>query len=63
MVIVCFTGGGLGLSHCHEDHPDPVHDKFKEIRNGLASILENTNLEELALGIKSGDTFLQVLIK
>ncbi|HEY4617560.1 MAG TPA: Rrf2 family transcriptional regulator [Flavobacterium sp.] len=54
-----FTGCGLGLSHCSEIHPCPVHDKFKEIRNELADMLENTNLEELAMGIKSGDTFLR----
>lgn len=54
-----FTGCGLGLSHCSEIHPCPVHDKFKEIRNGLTDMLENTNLEELAMGIKSGDTFLR----
>jgi Rrf2 family iron-sulfur cluster assembly transcriptional regulator len=54
-----FTGCGLGLSHCSETHPCPVHDRFKEIRNSLATMLENTNLEELAMGIKSGDTFLR----
>ena len=54
-----FTGCGLGLNHCSEEHPCPVHDKFKAIRNELTSMLENTNLEELALGIKSGDTFLR----
>jgi len=54
-----FTGCGLGLSQCSEDHPCPVHDKFKAIRNELAFMLENTNLEELAIGIKSGDTFLR----
>lgn len=54
-----FTGCGLGLTHCSEDHPCPMHDKFKSIRNDLAFMLENTNLEELALGIKSGDTFLR----
>jgi Rrf2 family iron-sulfur cluster assembly transcriptional regulator len=54
-----FTGCGLGLSLCSEDHPCPVHDKFKAIRTELAFMLENTNLEELALGIKSGDTFLR----
>lgn len=54
-----FTGCGLGLSHCSEDHPCPVHDKFKAIRTELATMLENTNLEELALGIKTGDTFLR----
>jgi Rrf2 family iron-sulfur cluster assembly transcriptional regulator len=54
-----FTGCGLGLSYCSEDHPCPVHEKFKSIRNELAFMLENTNLEELAMGIKSGDTFLR----
>ena len=54
-----FTGCGLGLKQCSEDHPCPVHDKFKSIRNELAFMLENTNLEELAIGIKSGDTFLR----
>lgn len=54
-----FTGCGLGLSQCSEDHPCPVHDKFVAIRNELSSMLENTNLEELAIGIKSGETFLR----
>jgi Rrf2 family transcriptional regulator, iron-sulfur cluster assembly transcription factor len=54
-----FTGCGLGLTNCSEDHPCPLHEKFKSIRNDLAFMLENTNLEELALGIKSGDTFLR----
>lgn len=54
-----FTGCGLGLPHCSEDHPCPMHEKFKSIRSELAYMLENTSLEELALGIKSGDTFLR----
>ena len=54
-----FTGCGLGLKQCSEDHPCTVHDKFKSIRNELAFMLENTNLEELAIGIKSGDTFVR----
>ncbi len=54
-----FTGCGLGLAHCSEDHPCPMHEKFTSIRTELAFMLENTNLEELALGIKSGDTFLR----
>ena len=54
-----FTGCGLGLDNCSEEHPCPIHDKFTAIRNELAFMLENTNLEELALGIKSGNTFLR----
>ncbi|AOW09421.1 RrF2 family transcriptional regulator [Flavobacterium gilvum] len=54
-----FTGCGLGLSNCSDDHPCPMHEKFKSIRTELAFMLENTNLEELAMGIKPGDTFLR----
>ena len=54
-----FTGCGLGLTHCSEDHPCPMHEKFKSIRNELAFMLENTNLEELALVIKTGVTCLR----
>ena len=54
-----FTGCGLGLTHCSDDHPCPMHEKFKSIRSELAFMLENTNLEELASGIKTSDTFLR----
>lgn len=54
-----FHGCGLGLAQCSETHPCPVHEKFKSIRDALANMLKTTNLEELALGIKSGETFLK----
>lgn len=54
-----FRGCGLGLSDCSEDHPCPMHDKFKVVRNKLQFMLENTSLEELATGVNTGDTFLR----
>ncbi|EGV44302.1 Rrf2 family transcriptional regulator [Bizionia argentinensis JUB59] len=54
-----YSGCGLGLQTCDENHPCPVHDKFVDIRNGLKQMLETTNLEELALDIKSGISFLK----
>ncbi|GAA3601217.1 Rrf2 family transcriptional regulator [Flavivirga amylovorans] len=55
-----YSGCGLGLHTCDESHPCPVHHKFKSIREELKSMLENTNLEELALNIKSGASFLKM---
>lgn len=55
-----YNGCGLGLQHCDEDHPCPVHDKFKVVRQELKDMLENTSLDELAQGIKSGTSFLKV---
>lgn len=54
-----YKGCGLGLETCNEERPCPVHDKFKEIRNRLREMLETTTLDELALNIKNGNTFLK----
>ena len=54
-----FLRCGLGLSNCSEDHPCPVHEKFKFVKKDLIYMLENTNLEELTVGIKKGTTFLK----
>jgi Rrf2 family protein len=54
-----YNGCGLGLDKCNENHPCPVHDKFKDIRDELKLMLENTTLAELALNIQSGISFLK----
>ncbi|SDS66566.1 Rrf2 family protein [Formosa sp. Hel1_31_208] len=55
-----YVGCGLGLEECDENHPCPVHDKFKSIRNDLENMLVHTNLEELALNLKKGNAFLKI---
>ena len=54
-----FSGCGLGLENCSETHPCPVHFEFKEIKERLFIMLENTSLEQLALEFKSGTSFLK----
>jgi len=54
-----FNSCGLGMKRCNEIHPCPLHQKFKTIRNDLRQMLETTSLEELAMGLKSGETFLK----
>ena len=54
-----YRGCGLGLKECSEKEPCPVHDKFKIIRNELRLMLENTTINELALGLKKGLTFVK----
>lgn len=54
-----YNGCGLGLDKCNENHPCPVHDKFKDIRDELKLMLESTTLKELALNIQSGISFLK----
>lgn len=55
-----YKGCGLGLHSCDENHPCPVHDKFKVVRDELRDMLETTSLEQLALDVKAGVSFLKV---
>ena len=54
-----YTSCGLGINHCSKEHPCPLFSKFHGIRKELSFMLENTNLEELALDINSGESFLK----
>lgn len=56
-----YKGCGLGLGYCNENHPCPVHHKFKEIRDNLKEMLETTTLEELASDYKNGSVFLKAM--
>ena len=53
-----FTGCGLGLKECSEVKPCPIHDQFKEVRNRLNSMMQNTSIQELADKLKSGQSVL-----
>lgn len=52
-----FTGCGLGLDYCSETNPCPLHHEFKDIRNSIQDLLQNTTIAEfnddLNLGITS----------
>jgi DNA-binding IscR family transcriptional regulator len=56
-----YSGCGIGLKECSEEHPCPVHFEFKKIRGLLLEMLSTTTLEQLALGVKSGDFFLKTI--
>lgn len=52
-----FIGCGLGLEYCSETNPCPLHHEFKDIRNKIQHMLQNTIIadfnEDLNLGITS----------
>lgn len=55
-----YTGCGLGLNKCNEEHPCPLHYDFKKVRDDLKQMLESTNLRDLALKLEKGSAFLKV---
>ena len=54
-----FTGCGLGLKICNALKPCPVHERFAAVRDELKTMLEETSVLELALGLMDGLTFLK----
>lgn len=53
-----FTSCGLGLSECSEDHPCPIHDDFKIVRDHIQHVFSSKTIQELAKEIKANDLFL-----
>lgn len=49
-----FNGCGMGLTHCSEANPCPLHKEFKKVRNQITQMLHNTTIgqfnKDLLLG-------------
>ena len=54
-----FSGCGLGLRHCSEAHPCPIHDEFKKIREDIAALLENAYVGEFTERLEENLLFLR----
>lgn len=55
-----FTVCGLGLRACSSENPCPVHHKFFHIREQIRCMLTETSIKDLALGVKSGESILNL---
>lgn len=55
-----FNGCALGLQECSENHPCPVHHKFKAIRDHLTGMLLTTSLKDVADRVNVGISFLKI---
>ena len=55
-----YKGCGIGLKECSEQHPCPIHNDFKVVRNNLRILLETTNLKSLAMNVNAGADFLKI---
>jgi Rrf2 family protein len=54
-----FTGCGLGLKHCSESHPCPIHHEFRLVRMRVEEMLENAKLGEFTEELEKSLTFLK----
>lgn len=58
-----FNGCALGLKQCSEKNPCPLHNQFKEIRNGLKNMLESTTIKMLVDKLESKKVFLKLSLE
>lgn len=54
-----FSGCALGLPHCNDEKPCPLHHDFLKIRNELQHLLENSRLEDITDQLREGLVFLK----
>lgn len=54
-----FTGCGLGLKQCSEDHPCPIHHEFKLVRTEMKLMLEAAKVGNLSAELEKSLTFLK----
>lgn len=54
-----FSGCGLGLKECSENHPCPIHNEFKHIRNNIKEMLEKSKIEMFVENLNLKLTFLK----
>lgn len=49
---------GLGLKDCSDNHPCPIHYRFKPFREGLLELLSKTTIQQLAKDIRDGKGYI-----
>ena len=57
--VEAFKRCGLGLKHCSDTHPCPLHNDFKKYRDGLASLFSTKTIQDLVQDIQNGQSFIR----
>lgn len=55
-----FTQCGIGFKRCDDDHPCPIHNDYKQVRDKIQNLFENKSLLELTEDIKSGESIVSL---
>lgn len=55
-----FNQCGIGFKNCDDEHPCPIHNEYKPVRNRIQFLFESKTLEDLAEDVKSGDSIVSL---
>ncbi|MFY0650516.1 MAG: Rrf2 family transcriptional regulator [Cyclobacteriaceae bacterium] len=50
-----FKKCGIGLKHCSDSSPCPVHGEYQKIRAGMEELLTSRSIFDLATDVKNGE--------
>ncbi|HQO49080.1 MAG TPA: Rrf2 family transcriptional regulator [Bacteroidales bacterium] len=56
------NGCGLGLANCNEQHPCPLHQDYKIIRDRFKNLLHENTIHSLAQSMKQGNSVLKNML-
>lgn len=63
--VICVMEGdayfhkcGFGLKHCSNEHPCPLHEEYKVVREGFYKLVRKETIHSLAEKIRIGDAVL-----
>lgn len=51
-----FTQCGIGFKQCDDDHPCPIHNDFKGVRNQVRELFESKSLKDLVEDVNLGNS-------
>jgi len=57
--IEMFKRCGLGLEHCSDTHPCPLHQEFKKYRDGLAEVFSQRTIQDLVLNVENSQAYIK----
>jgi len=60
--LAVFKECGLGLKQCSENHPCPMHNEYKLVRDKLLATFEETTIAKLVSTLNEGAAYVNNLI-
>lgn len=58
-----FTQCGIGFKECDDDHPCPIHNDFKGVRNQVRELFESKSLKDLVEDVNLGNSIVGLKMK
>jgi len=53
-----FNSCGLGLQQCSENHPCPIHDQYKDIRDSMIVLFNENKISDMCYSVNGGMAYL-----